>query len=270
MTVVTTPNRRAVPSVDETIGEQADFLSSYLQPMSEALFPSTSQKFLRKFMSVEAPWLIGEAVISIETVSIHRAEIVDRIAIHADPAFDALVASIAEHGQQIPILVRPNTQASERLKIAYGRHRAKAAENLGCSVRAIIPNLSDSKLDIDKAGGNHDRKDPSFLEKACFAKNLEDGGCERPTIIAALASDKADVSRYVAIARQVPYGLVKLIGPAPESRARALDVAFQMPLLTKQTAYKLLAGFADKLESDARLDALLRALSERSKKSRAK
>ncbi|MGD9481129.1 plasmid partitioning protein RepA [Shinella sp. G-2] len=55
----TNSNRKALPSVDETIGEQADLLSSHLQSMSEALFPPTSQKVLRKFTSGEAARLMG-------------------------------------------------------------------------------------------------------------------------------------------------------------------------------------------------------------------
>jgi len=52
-------NRHALPSADETIGEQAELLSSQLQSMSEALFPPSSQKVLRKFTSGEAARLIG-------------------------------------------------------------------------------------------------------------------------------------------------------------------------------------------------------------------
>jgi chromosome partitioning protein len=52
-------NRHALPSADETIGEQAELLSSQLQSMSEALFPPASQKVLRKFTSGEAARLIG-------------------------------------------------------------------------------------------------------------------------------------------------------------------------------------------------------------------
>ncbi|KQU89560.1 plasmid partitioning protein RepA [Ensifer sp. Root31] len=59
MSVATKPNRQTLPSVDETIGEQADRLSSQLQSMSEALFPPTSQKVLRRFTSGEAARLIG-------------------------------------------------------------------------------------------------------------------------------------------------------------------------------------------------------------------
>ena len=215
----------------------------------------------------------GEAVISIETTSIDTSKIVDRIPIDVDPAFDALVESIAEHGQQVPILVRPNPQSPGRFQIAYGRRRVKAAERLGRPVRAIVRNLSDSQLFIAQGRENLDRKDLSFIEKAFFAKNLEDNGCDRPTIIAALVSDKADVSRYVAIARQVPQELVKLIGPAPKAgRARWMALVEYLSSPAKlATAQALLAGFAEnKLESDARLEALLRSLSEPSKNLRVK
>lgn len=47
----------------------------------------------------QRPLAEGGAVIAIETASIYTSEIVDRTTIHVDPAFDALVASITEHGQ---------------------------------------------------------------------------------------------------------------------------------------------------------------------------
>ncbi|WP_019280633.1 plasmid partitioning protein RepA [Rhizobium grahamii] len=59
VSVATNNNREALPSVDETIGAQADLLSSHLQSMSEALFPPTSHKILRKFTSGEAARLMG-------------------------------------------------------------------------------------------------------------------------------------------------------------------------------------------------------------------
>lgn len=58
MSVATQSARQALPSVDETIGAQADLLSSQLQAMSEALFPPSSQKVLRRFTSGEAAKLI--------------------------------------------------------------------------------------------------------------------------------------------------------------------------------------------------------------------
>ncbi|MDU0343785.1 plasmid partitioning protein RepA [Bosea rubneri] len=52
-------SRSLIASVDETIGAQAELLSSQLQAMSEALFPPTSRKVLRRFTSGEAARLIG-------------------------------------------------------------------------------------------------------------------------------------------------------------------------------------------------------------------
>jgi ParB family chromosome partitioning protein len=214
----------------------------------------------------------GEAVISIDPASIDRSEVADRIQIDVDPAFDELVESIAEHGQQVPILVRPNPQVTGRFQIAYGRRRLRAVEKLGRPVRAIVRELSDTQLVIAQGRENLDRKDLSFIEKAFFAKNLEDNGCGRPTIIAALISDKADVSRYVAVARRVPENLVKLIGPAPKAgRARWIALGEHLSDPAKLArARELLAEFAEnKLESDARLETLLRALDETTKKPRA-
>lgn len=51
--------RKLIPSVEDTIGSQAELLSSQLQAMSEALFPPTSRKVLRKFTSGEAARLIS-------------------------------------------------------------------------------------------------------------------------------------------------------------------------------------------------------------------
>ncbi|MBU2145868.1 MAG: plasmid partitioning protein RepA [Alphaproteobacteria bacterium] len=53
-----TVSREDRPAVDVTIGGHADLLSSQLQAMSEALFPPTAQKTLRRFTSGEAARLI--------------------------------------------------------------------------------------------------------------------------------------------------------------------------------------------------------------------
>lgn len=58
MSAATQIARQSLPSVDETIGAQAELLSSQLQAMSEALFPPSSQKVLRRFTSGEAAKLI--------------------------------------------------------------------------------------------------------------------------------------------------------------------------------------------------------------------
>lgn len=47
------------PDVDEVIGSHAETLSAQLQALSEAMFPPTSQKTLRRFTSGEAAKLLG-------------------------------------------------------------------------------------------------------------------------------------------------------------------------------------------------------------------
>lgn len=169
---------------------------------------------------------VGDRVVEIDPALIDGSTVSDRLTIDVDPAFDQLVASIAENGQQLPILVRPHPERSGRFQIAYGRRRVRAAVQLGRPVAAIVKALSDRDMVIAQGRENLDRSDLSFIEKAIFAKRLEDAGYDRATIIAALAADKADLSRYISVARKVPEQLAHRIGPAPKAgRARWLALA---------------------------------------------
>lgn len=53
------PVRKLLPDVNDTIGAQAELLSSQLRAMSEALLAPSSEKVLRRFTSGEAARLIG-------------------------------------------------------------------------------------------------------------------------------------------------------------------------------------------------------------------
>lgn len=211
----------------------------------------------------------GEAVISIDPKKVENSRFADRISIDVDPDFDQLVASIAANGQQIPILVRPHPNVPGRYQIAYGRRRCRAAEKLGRDVKAIVRDLSDDEIVVAQGRENLDRKDLSFIEKAFFARNLEDGGCDRHTIVAALATDKSDVSRYIAVARRIPQSLVERIGPAPKAgRARWLALAEELdkrPSLgpLENALAELSASGAD---SDTRFNAVIRLLQSRVRK----
>ncbi|TCK19679.1 ParB family protein [Ancylobacter aquaticus] len=168
----------------------------------------------------------SDVVVSLEPSQIEGSTIADRISIEIDPGFEQLVMSMAEHGQQVPVLVRPHPNATGRFQIAYGRRRLRAAERLGRQVKAIVKTLSDAELVVAQGRENLDRQDLSFIEKALFAKRLEDAGHDRQTIIAALSTDKGDLSRYIAVARRIPEPLIRRIGPAPKSgRARWLGLA---------------------------------------------
>jgi ParB family chromosome partitioning protein len=159
----------------------------------------------------------GEAVVSLDPSLIDGSPIADRLHAAIDPRFEQLQASISEEGQQVPILVRPHPDTAGRYQIVYGRRRLRVAANLGREVSAIVRNLTDRELVVAQGRENLDRADFSFIEKALFALRLEDAGFDRATIIAALSTDKADLSRYIAVARGMPMFLATQIGPASKA-----------------------------------------------------
>lgn len=208
----------------------------------------------------------SDVVVSLEPSQIDGSTIADRISIEIDPGFEQLVASIAENGQQVPVLVRPHPDATGRFQIAYGRRRLRAAERLGRSVKAIVKALSDAELVVAQGRENLDRQDLSFIEKALFAKRLEETGHDRQTIIAALSTDKADLSRYIAVARRIPESLVRRIGPAPKSgRARWLGLAEKLdnPKLLQSVEAMLDDPAIRAMDSDRRFQTLWQRLADK-------
>ena len=168
----------------------------------------------------------GNAVIELDPDQIDGSMVSDRLTAEIDPSFDLLVASIEECGQQVPILVRPHPEQDRRYQVAYGRRRMRAATTLGIKVKAIVRQLSDNELVVAQGKENLDRRDLSYIEKALFARRLEDQGFDRAVIISALSTDKADLSRYIAVARVIPEPLLHAIGPAIKAgRARWLALA---------------------------------------------
>lgn len=147
-----------------------------------------------------------------------------------------LVALIRDHGQQVPILVRPHPEAEGRFQIVYGRRRLRAASELGRAVRAMVKTLSDEELVLAQGQENSARSDLSFIERALFAAALEGRGFPRDTIMASLAIDKTTLSRLIKSATDIPGDIIAAIGPAPKA-GRDRWVA----LAGKLKAYKSLA-----------------------------
>ncbi|GAB4072318.1 plasmid partitioning protein RepB [Ancylobacter sonchi] len=211
----------------------------------------------------------GDRVVELAPSLIDGSSIADRMVLDNDPAFEDLVRSVDEHGQQVPILVRPHPEKSGRFQVVYGRRRLRAAARLGRSVRTIVRTMGDEDLIIAQGRENLDRADLSFIEIAFFARRLEDAGIDRSVITAALASDKGSVSRYISIARAIPENIAMNIGPAAKAgRARwlALSEALKkaktvskIETLTKTDAFMA-------ANSDARFAMALRAASPETKK----
>jgi ParB family chromosome partitioning protein len=207
--------------------------------------------------------LAGDHVVSLDTALIDPSPIADRLPADFDPDFDTLVATLEQDGQQVPVLVRPNPSIEGRYQIAYGRRRLRALIQLGKPIKAIVRELTDDELVVAQGRENLDRADLSFIEKALFAKRLEDAGYDRSVIIAALSTDKSDLSRYIAVARRVPEELARQIGPAAKAgRARwsALVEALDKPRASAKVEAALSSEHFRSADSDTRFGLVFSAL----------
>lgn len=197
-----------------------------------------------KARDLESKLEAGQHILELDPNLIDSSFIKDRISIEDDAEFDVFVKGIAEHGQQVPILVRPSPSDPGRYQVAYGHRRVRATARLGISVRAIVKVLTDAELVIAQARENLDRKDLTFVERTLIAQQLDQRKFDRLLIASALGIDQPELSRLLTIARTVPPDLIHAIGPAPKiGRPRWL----QLSDLLKDTAARkrALAVLAD-------------------------
>ena len=157
----------------------------------------------------------GATVVELPTAAIESSFVADRIAV-ADAELQSLIASMREHGQQVPILVRPHPTRQGAYQVAYGHRRLRAAAALGRPVRAVIRDLSDAELVVAQGQENSARLDLSYIEKALFAITIENRGFDRNVLMAALNLEKTQLSRLLSIGRSIPIEVIEAIGAAPK------------------------------------------------------
>lgn len=168
----------------------------------------------------------GERVVEVDAALVDPSPFADRFAQDDDESFEALKRSIAEGGQEIPVLLRPHPGAAGRYQIAFGHRRARVARQLERPLKAIVRALDDDALVVAQGVENAAREDLSFIERAVFALRLESAGVARTVIQQALAIDRAEASKLIAVARAVPEALARAIGKAPRiGRGRWRDFA---------------------------------------------
>lgn len=138
----------------------------------------------------------------------------DRIGTLDDDVAD-LRESIGKHGQQVPILLRPHPKLSGRYQVVYGRRRLAAIRGLGTPVKALIRTLSDEEAVLAQGQENNLRKDPSFVEKALFAGDLEDAGYDARVIQDALNVNRSHTSHMRKVREAFPREVLERIGAAP-------------------------------------------------------
>ncbi|MGY4445478.1 plasmid partitioning protein RepB [Bradyrhizobium sp. i1.3.1] len=166
----------------------------------------------------------GAVILEIDPSLVDPSPLADRFRDQDDSSFEALKQSIAQRGQEVPILVREHPEAKGRYQSAYGHRRVRATRELGISVKAILRSLSDEALVVAQGLENAPREDLSFIERASFAMHIEDAGHSRSVVQDALSVDRAEASKLLAVARSVPAEVIQAIGESSESWPRPLAV----------------------------------------------
>ncbi len=156
----------------------------------------------------------GQVIVELDPHLIDGSFVLDRLGVDSDDQM-SLVGQIRDHGQQVPILVRPNPQNDCRFQVAYGHRRLAAAKEIGVKVRAVVRDLTDEQLVVSQGQENNSRTDLSFIERSFFAARLEDQGFSREVIMASLGVDKAALSRMIALIKRLPPELIEAVGASP-------------------------------------------------------
>jgi ParB family chromosome partitioning protein len=171
--------------------------------------------------------------------------------------------SIARHGQQVPILLRPHPKLSGRYQVVYGRRRLAAIRGLGTPVKALIRTLSDEEAVLAQGQENNLRKDPSFIEKALFAGDLEEAGYDARVVQDALNVNRSHTSHMRKVREAFPRDVLERIGAAPSigwKRWYELAVKVLEQGIDASTIHP--APFAEGSNSDQRFAAWVKALPE--------
>ena len=158
-------------------------------------------------------FLEGEAVVEIDPKDIDRSFVSDRLGDDAEQ-FEELKQAIAERGQDSPVLLRPHPDIDGRYQVVFGHRRVRVAAELGRPVRAVIKKMDDRAHVIAQGQENSARANLSFIERALFAKRLEDLGYGRDVISTALAANAASVSKMISVTSRIPEDVLSAIGPA--------------------------------------------------------
>lgn len=197
--------------------------------------------------------LRNRAIVDVLPDLIDPAGLPDRL--DEDPeGLAALVASIRDYGQQVPVLLRHSPNHEGRYEVVYGRRRVAALRALGQPVKAMLRELNDHDLIVAQGQENSARKDLSFIEKANFAAQMVRMGFDRKVICDALSIDKTVISRMLTVTDALAESVIRAIGAAP---AAGRDRWLTLARLAAGRPARELAAAARGSDSDARFEAVL-------------
>lgn len=235
--------------------------SGALQSINEAISGFTQEaNELRQAMAR------GETIVEIDPSDIDSSFVKDRLDDFSGEDFAALVQSIRENGQILPVLVRPHPEKDGRYQLAFGHRRLAALGLLGKRVKAFVRELTDDELVIAQGNENLERKDLSFIEKALFAFRLEELGMSRAVIMSTFGtSSKGVLSEMIALARKLPIELIEAVGSAPGVGRPRWDALAEHHSIANDATWKQIIALPNfkKLASPERFEAIFEALKGR-------
>ncbi|MGK9054818.1 plasmid partitioning protein RepB [Xaviernesmea oryzae] len=186
----------------------------------------------------------GQAVIELDPAEVEPSFIQDRM----PGEIEALIASIKENGQQVPILVRPHPDLPGRYQVAFGHRRLRAVQALSLPVKAVVRDLTDEQLVVAQGQENNERQDLTYIEKALFADNLQQR-FSREVIMSALSVYKSDLSYMLSVVVRIPRDVINAIGPAPGVGRRSwVELA---DLLGSDGSLEMARSFLDSTQAKA-------------------
>lgn len=224
--------------------------------------PSTGRVMSVNRLSTGLMDLTNNSVRDIALDAIIASDIKDRIALD-DPGILELAEAISRHGQIVPIMVRPLPDRPDRFQIIYGRRRLAAIRSLGTmtTIKAIVRHIKDDEAVIAQGQENNLRLDPSYVEKALFAKNLQAQNFDITTISEALNIDRYSVSKFIKAAEDVGDEVIALIGAAHEIGRRPWRELGDLILSLGMDATAVIAPAVNEMpDSNARFRAALDAM----------
>lgn len=125
-----------------------------------------------------------------------------------------LKRSLAEEGQQIPILVRPKDDGA-RFEIVTGRRRLQATREIGRDqIQAFVRRMNDEEAFIAQGVENNARLETSFIERARTILSALETGFTQVQVEKFLGVDQTMISRMKSIYSGLGEELVLAIGPA--------------------------------------------------------
>ncbi|RJT23816.1 plasmid partitioning protein RepB [Mesorhizobium waimense] len=210
-------------------------------------------------------YLEGEHVVELDPNAIDGSFVSDRMGDDKEQ-YQELLEAIQERGQDSPILVRPHPRIDGRYMIVFGHRRVRVACELGRKVRAVVKEIDDKTHVIAQGQENSARANLSFIEKAMFAKRLEDLGYDRDVISSALASNAAAVSKMVSVVTRIPASVISKIGSAASvGRERWVELSLLVGKKSDIVNEILSEPEFGELESNGRFERLLAALNAKGK-----